>query len=188
LQDLKQASRKTNPREATTDQPTLQDLTMNIESQRFGTLDINEDELLSFPAGVIGFPTEQRFALVPHQGSGYIAWLQSVSTPGLAFPVVSAHAFGEMYPDVPVGAAAQEAGLEGSEEALAVMVVLCALNGQPATVNLLAPIVVNAATRRGAQVILEGTRFSTREFFALPDAARSKEPANGDQAATSAAE
>jgi flagellar assembly factor FliW len=140
---------------------------MNIDSQRFGTLDINEDELLSFPAGVIGFPTEQRFAL---------------------FPVVSAHAFGETYPDVPVGGAAQEAGIDGSEETLAVMVVLCALSGQPATVNLLAPIVVNATTRKGAQVILEGTRFSTREFFALPEAARAKEPANGDQAATSAAE
>jgi flagellar assembly factor FliW len=161
---------------------------MNIESQRFGTLDINEDELLSFPAGVIGFPTEQRFALVPHHGSGYIAWLQSVSTPQLAFPVVSAHAFGDKYPDVPVATAAQEAGLEGSEESLAVMVVLCALSGQPATVNLLAPIVVNATTRTGAQVILEGSRFSTREFFALPDAARAQEPANGAQAATSAAE
>lgn len=159
---------------------------INIESQRFGTIELNEDELLAFPAGVIGFPTEQRFALVPHHGSGYIAWLQSVSTPGLAFPVVSAHAFGERYPDVPVLGAAQEAGLEGPEDALAVMVVLCALANQPATVNLLAPIVVNAATRRGAQVILEGTRFSTREFFALPEAARP--PANGEGAATSAAE
>jgi flagellar assembly factor FliW len=161
---------------------------MNIESQRFGTLDINEDEVLSFPAGVIGFPAEQRFALVPHHGSGYIAWLQSVSTPELAFPVVSAHAFGERYPDVPVGNAAHEAGLGGSDEALAVMVVLCALSGQPATVNLLAPIVVNAATRQGAQIILEGTRFSTREFFALPDAVRAQEPATGAQPATSAAE
>ncbi len=160
---------------------------MNIESQRFGTLDINEDELLTFPAGVIGFPTEQRFALVPHHGSGYIAWLQSVSTPGLAFPVVSAHAFGDRYPDVPVESAAREAGVEGDEETLAVMVVLCALANQPATVNLLAPIVVNAATRLGAQVILEGTRYSTREFFALPDAP-AKAPTNGEQAATSAAE
>jgi flagellar assembly factor FliW len=160
---------------------------MNIESQRFGTLDINEDELLSFPEGVIGFPREQRFALVPHHGSGYIAWLQSVTTPELAFPVVSAHAFGDKYPDVPVLASAREAGLEGPEEALAVMVVLCALANQPATVNLLAPIVVNATTRTGAQVILEGTRFSTREFFALPDAAREK-AAGGQQAATSAAE
>jgi len=161
---------------------------MNIESQRFGTLNINEAELLAFPAGVIGFPTEQHFALVPHHGSGYIAWLQSVSTPELAFPVVSAHAFGGQYPDVPVSGAAEEAGISGSEETLAVMVVLCALNGQPATVNLLAPIVVNATTRQGAQVILEGTKYSTREFFVLPDAAQNKAPANGDQAATSAAE
>lgn len=161
---------------------------MNIASERFGTLEINDDELLSFPAGVIGFPSEQRFALVPHHGSGYIAWLQSASTPELAFPVVSAHAFGDKYPDVPVSGAAQEAGLEGPDDALAVMVVLCALSNQPATVNLLAPIVVNATTRKGAQVILEGTRFSTREFFALPDAARSQEPANGAQSATSAAE
>jgi flagellar assembly factor FliW len=160
---------------------------INIESQRFGTIEMNEDELLTFPAGVIGFPTEQRFALVPHHGSGYIAWLQSTSTPGLAFPVVSAHAFGERYPDVPVLGAAEEAGLEGPEDALAVMVVLCALPNQPATVNLLAPIVVNAATRRGAQVILEGSRFSTREFFAIPDAARGKS-AGGEQAATAAAE
>jgi len=161
---------------------------MNIESQRFGTLDINEEELLTFSAGVIGFPSEQRFALVPHHGSGYIAWLQSVSTPGLAFPVVSAHAFGDKYPDVPVAAAAKDAGIEGDEDTLAVMVVLCALANQPATVNLLAPIVVNAATRQGAQVILEGTRYSTREFFAVPDAAANQPPANGKQPATSAAE
>ncbi len=161
---------------------------MNIESQRFGTLEINEDELRAFPQGVIGFPTEQRFALVPHHGSGYIAWLQSVTTPELAFPVVSAHAFGDKSPDVSVVPAASEAGLEGPEEALAVMVVLCALSNQPATVNLLAPILVNATTRKGVQVILEGTRYSTREFFALPEAARSKEPANEEQAATSAAQ
>jgi flagellar assembly factor FliW len=158
---------------------------MNIESQRFGTLDINEDELLTFRQGVIGFPTEQRFALVPHQGSGYIAWLQSASTPGLAFPVVSAHAFGDRYPDVSVDGAAREAGIEGDEDTLAVMVVLCALANQPATVNLLAPIVVNAATRQAAQVILEGTRFSTREYFALSDPSSTPQ---SPQAASSAAE
>lgn len=158
---------------------------MNIESQRFGTLEINEEELLTFRQGVIGFPTEQRFALVPHHGSGYIAWLQSTSTPGLAFPVVSAHAFGDRYPDVSVDGPAREAGIEGDEDTLAVMVVLCAIANQPATVNLLAPIVVNAATRQGAQVILEGTSFSTREYFALPEA---KPSPQSPQAASSAAE
>lgn len=158
---------------------------MIINSQRFGSLEIDDGELLRFPSGVIGFPTEQRFALVPHQGSGYIAWLQSVTTPELAFPVVSAHAFGDKYPDVPVLEAAEAAGVPGPAEALAVMVVLCALSGQPATVNLLAPIVVNATTRLGAQVILECTRFSTRELFVLPPLAGA--PAASAEPAASAA-
>jgi flagellar assembly factor FliW len=51
----------------------------------------------------------------------------------------------------------------------------------------LAPIVVNAATRKGAQVILEGTRFSTRELFVLPQAAQSAS-AKTETAATQAAE
>ena len=64
--------------------------------------------------------------------------------------------------------AAQAAGVEGSEQDYAVLVVLCAPIGQAATVNLLAPVVVNAQTHTGAQVILEGSRFSTREVFVLP--------------------
>jgi flagellar assembly factor FliW len=141
---------------------------MQINSQRFGVVDLEDDAVLNFPAGIIGFSREHAFALIPHQGSSYLAWLQSVTTPGLAFPVVSAHAFGEKYPDVPVGGAALAAGVQGNEEDYAVLIVLCAPIGQPATVNLLAPIIVNAQTHTGAQVILEGSRFSTREVFALP--------------------
>ncbi len=48
------------------------------------------------------------------------------------------------------------------------LVVLCAPIGQPATVNLLAPIVINSETRTGGQVILDGSRFSTREVFVAP--------------------
>jgi len=141
---------------------------MQINSQRFGIVDLEDDAVLGFPSGLIGFTRERAFALIPHPGSSYLAWLQSVTTPELAFPVVSAHAFGDKYPDVPIGAAARAAGVEGSEEDFAVLVVLCAPLGQPATVNLLAPVIVNATTRTGAQVILEGSRFHTREVFVLP--------------------
>jgi flagellar assembly factor FliW len=141
---------------------------MQINSQRFGIVEIEDDAMLNFPAGIIGFSRENAFALIPHQGSSYLAWLQSVTTPELAFPVVSAHAFGDKYPDVPVGDAAAAAGVLGNDEDYAVLVVLCAPIGQPATVNLLAPVVVNSQTRTGAQVILEGSRFSTREVFVLP--------------------
>jgi flagellar assembly factor FliW len=48
-------------------------------------------------------------------------------------------------------------------------VVLSAAPGQPSTVNLLAPIVIDAETRTGTQVVLEGSRFSTRELFVMPE-------------------
>ena len=141
---------------------------MQINSQRFGLVQIDDEAVLNFPAGIIGFPRENAFALIPHHGSQYLAWLQSVTKPELAFPVVSAHYFLEGYPDIPVTPAANAAGVSGKEDDFAVLAVLCAPIGQPATVNLLAPVIVNSETRTGAQVILDGSRFGTREVFVAP--------------------
>ena len=138
---------------------------MNIQSQRFGSLEVGEDQILSFPEGIIGFPNEREFVLLPHNTSGFLAWLQSTSSPALALPVVSAHAFGERYPDVALDPAATALGMGEVNDDMALMVVLSAPQGQPATVNLLAPILVNVATRQGAQLILDGSRFTTRELF-----------------------
>ena len=150
---------------------------MQINSQRFGVVDLEDDAVLNFPSGLIGFPREQAFALIPHQGSDYLAWLQSVTNPALAFPVVSAHFYGDAYPDVSVVDAAHSNGISGASDDFAILAVLCAPMGQPATVNLMAPIVVNSTTRMGSQVILEGSRFSTREVFVAPQGNRAAEHA-----------
>jgi len=138
---------------------------MNIQSQRFGALEVSDEQVLSFAEGIIGFPNEREFVLLPHNSSGFLAWLQSTSTPNLALPVVSAHAFGERYPDVALEPVAAALGMGEVNDDMALMVVLSAPQGQPATVNLLAPILVNVATRKGAQLILDGSRFTTRELF-----------------------
>jgi flagellar assembly factor FliW len=141
---------------------------MRIESTRFGTLDIDAERIIGFPSGLIGFPEEREFVLVHHGHSASIAWLQSAKTPALALPVVGAHEFSPVYPDVPLSDAAKRAGLEGSPDDMTALVVLCANPGMPSTVNLAAPIIVDAAKWTGAQVILEGTRFTTREAFLTP--------------------
>ena len=121
--------------------------------------------MLHFPEGLVGFPNEREFVLIPHNSTGFLAWLQSMRSPAVALPVVSAHAFGSKYPDVSIEGATSALGLGNESDDVALMVVLSAPQGQPATVNLLAPILVNVTTRRGAQIILEGSRFSTRELF-----------------------
>ncbi|HEV8550371.1 MAG TPA: flagellar assembly protein FliW [Polyangiaceae bacterium] len=144
---------------------------MKIESTRFGTLEIDENKVIGFPKGLIGFPEEKSFIMVHHRGTDSIAWLQSTLTPSLALPVVSVHQFAPSYPDVPLDQAAERAGLQGSPENMAALVVLCATPGVPATVNLAAPIIVDSERWTGVQTILEGTKYSTREVFVVPAAA-----------------
>jgi len=149
---------------------------MQIATTRFGSVEVPEENLIHFKSGIIGFTKETRFALIPHGQSTLIAWLQSAHTPALAFPVVSAHGLVLDYPDVLLEPVAEKAGLGGSTDDYAVLAVLCATQLQPATVNLLAPLLINSVTRQGAQVFLEGSRFSTRELFVLPQVADETEP------------
>ena len=144
---------------------------MQIESTRFGKLDIDERKVIAFPKGLIGFPEEKSFVMVHGKSTDTVAWLQSTLTPNLALPVVSVHQFAPNYPDVPLDAAAERAGLDGSPDDMAALVVLCASPGAPATVNLQAPIIVDAAKWTGVQTILEGTKYTTREVFMVPAAA-----------------
>jgi flagellar assembly factor FliW len=153
--------------------------TMQIVTTRFGLVEVPEEALIHFKTGIIGFPRESKFALIPHGDSRLIAWLQSATTPALAFPVVSAHGLVLDYPDVPLVPVAEKSGLSGEEEDFAVLAVLTAPRSQPATVNLLAPLLINSVTRSGAQVFLEGSRFSTRELFVIPAPSASPPPNDG---------
>jgi flagellar assembly factor FliW len=102
-----------------------------------------------------GFPELNRFALVQLDDAGELCSLTSLDQSGLRFLVVPPDRF---FPDyAPVVDDATVADLEiGSAEDVLVLVVLTA--GQSladTTANLAAPVLVNPATRRAAQVVLD---------------------------------
>jgi flagellar assembly factor FliW len=47
------------------------------------------------------------------------------------------------------------------------MLVLTCQHGLAPTINMMSPIVVDTKTRTGAQLILQGTRFASREVLTL---------------------
>ncbi|HMA97204.1 MAG TPA: flagellar assembly protein FliW [Polyangiaceae bacterium] len=140
---------------------------MIVKSERLGNVEIDAGDIITFPAGIVGFPGEREFVLIRLKTSSPVGWLQSVKSSYLTLPVVSAHALPPRFPDVVIEDQTERLGLGRDSEAFAVLAVLSAPSGEPATVNLMAPIIVNAKTRIGAQVVLEGTHFSTREVFVL---------------------
>ena len=60
---------------------------MQIETTRFGQIEINSDRIISFPEGILGFPEYRDYALVQTNEEGHFFWLQSIERPELAFVV-----------------------------------------------------------------------------------------------------
>ena len=104
--------------------------------------------------GMPGFPQLRSFALVRLDEAGLLYALRSVEAPEVRFLVVPPAPFFPDYAPELEDATAARLGLAGAEEALLLLVVTPGERPQDATVNLLAPLVVNSRTAAAAQVVL----------------------------------
>jgi flagellar assembly factor FliW len=135
--------------------------TMEIQTTRFGRLTVDEDRVMTFPNGLLGFPDNGRFALIQAGEDNYFYWLQSVDEPSLAFVVTDPGIFFKDY-NVPIREETVEA-LRLEDEAHAQVFVICNKVGDWLTGNLLGPIVANAANRLATQVVLTEKKWTTRQ-------------------------
>jgi len=131
---------------------------VKIETQRFGTLDADPAEILHFD-GLPGFPDARRFLLREHDTSSVFGWLICADQE-LAFVVTDPFQFFPAYqPELgPHHLCAVGASEPGPLE------LLCIADVRDGAVhlNLAAPLLIDAHTRRGAQVILETGNHPTR--------------------------
>ena len=63
---------------------------MQITTKVFGEIMIDDDKVIQFPKGIIGFPELTQFTLVhdEEKGTDSIHWLQSIQEPAFAMPVM----------------------------------------------------------------------------------------------------
>ena len=59
---------------------------MQVDTTRFGIIDIEEKELIAFPWGIPGFEHLKSYVLLEYK-NGPFQWLQSVEEPSVAFVV-----------------------------------------------------------------------------------------------------
>lgn len=128
---------------------------MTIRTRQFGEFEVSEDALLTFPAGVVGFPAVQQFVVLDVTDDCPYQWFQAVTEPDLAFVIIDVHL---LDPEFRVEVSDEGlAELEVSQtDPLLIMAVVTIPSGKPeqATANLRAPLVVNLRTRKGKQLIL----------------------------------
>jgi flagellar assembly factor FliW len=127
---------------------------MQIQTSRFGTLEIEPDDVLDFPAGLVGFETCQAWVLLADAQNDALGWLQSTTQPEIAFAVVSPRRFVEHYQVRVPRSEVAPLGLVDTRDARVLVIV--GKNDRCATLNLKAPLVINLQRRLGRQVVANG--------------------------------
>lgn len=131
-----------------------------INTSRFGTIDIDQDKVITLVSPFLGFPDDNTFVLLPHSPSSPFFWLQSTSTPELAFVVIQPNLIkSDFAPPVPASVKKELQLVENQDPEF--MVILTIPKGKPKemTANLLGPVAFNAKKQLAKQIVLDPTKY-----------------------------
>lgn len=130
---------------------------MKINTRLFGEVDIDDEKIIHFENGIIGFPDMTDFALMHDADNtdGVIRWLQSMQEPGFAMPVMDPLVVKEDYNPVVEDEMLKPLGDFNMEELLMLSTLTVPSDLKKMSINLKAPIVIHIETRKAVQLILE---------------------------------
>lgn len=137
---------------------------MTIQTKAFGEIAIDDDKIIVFPNGIIGFPDLTDFAMIHDEenGVGTIHWLQSLQEPGFAMPVMDPLIVKEDYNPEVDDELLKPLGKMNPDEILVLVTVTVPSDLTKMTVNLKGPIVISASEKKACQIIIEGDEYQVK--------------------------
>ena len=131
---------------------------MRIPSEKLGELEIDESSIINFVSPIIGFEQIKQYVIVKLSQNDKFSWLQSVDNESVTFPITVPQAFDIDYTFEIDDNNQKLLNLNDTNDLLTFNIVTIPINRpEDATINLLAPIVVNIKENIGAQIILSGS-------------------------------
>jgi len=138
---------------------------MRINTVNFGDLEIAENTIITFDDGLPGFPQLRRFVILEMDDIKPFHYLQALpddDTPAIALYLVNPFLVDPSYEFRLTDSDMEAIKSTNSAELTIYSVATIPANPGEATLNLMAPIVVNEKDRRGRQVILHESKYSVR--------------------------
>ncbi|WP_341646123.1 flagellar assembly protein FliW [Thauera sp. SDU_THAU2] len=134
---------------------------MQIRSPEFGTVEVADDRIIEFPAGLPGFEQCRRFALVHEEGrEAEVFLLQSVDEPDVAFSITAPMRLGVNLEFALSDEDVALLELEGIDD-VAVAIIVRSQSAEEAgpasaglSANFMAPLVFNTRARKGMQKVI----------------------------------
>lgn len=136
---------------------------MIIKSNQLGEIKIDETRVISFSNGIPGFENDREYAIFPIEGEGPFYYMHAVKNPDLCLVLAVPFIF---FPDYELELSPESLDIleiEDGDQKLAIFSVLnIPADFKDATANLLAPIIVNPATKKGLQYVAGNSHYQTK--------------------------
>lgn len=133
---------------------------MKVQTQFFGSMEVDDMNIVRFPQGLLGFPQLQNFFLVECSDEPLFLWLQSADEPKIAFTVLESLFFHKDYQISLYPQDMTDLEIQSEKEVKALNIIAMDTQSENISVNLKAPLVLNLQKRVGKQVILTDGRYS----------------------------
>jgi flagellar assembly factor FliW len=141
---------------------------LTISTTRFGELSIEEERIIHFPEGLLGFPDQKLYILQQHKPGSSFYWLQSVDLPYLAFVSINPFLGEKDYiKDLPSADLTYFNGIEDGRTVVLALVTIKPESVPPLTMNLVGPVIIDIGSRTGRQVVLSSTRYTCKHPLIL---------------------
>ncbi len=128
---------------------------MEIISSRFGTVNINEKSIITFPGGLPGFANLTKFTIIRCDQTEPIQWLQSIEDVDVSVPIINPFIIKPEY-EIEVNDDELEIIKTHSEEDMIVLnIMVLPEELSKMTVNLMAPVLINVKEMLGTQVMMD---------------------------------
>jgi flagellar assembly factor FliW len=135
---------------------------MLVNTKYFGQIDLDEDKVLTFDNGIMGFEDYKKYTIlynIEDEGKGQISWLQSLDESTLALPVISPALVKEDYNPIIEDEVLKHLGELNDDNTAVLLALTVPGEVKKTTVNLKAPIIINSDTRKGCQIIAENQEY-----------------------------
>lgn len=142
---------------------------MKIDTKFHGTLDISNKQIITFKQGIPGFEKETQFIILELFEGTLFKVLQSIHESYVAFIMCDPWMFESDYEFDLKESVIEELQIQSPESLEVYNIMTISEDFSKSTINLLAPIVVHPKQNIGMQVVLEGTKYTTKHAIRIEE-------------------
>jgi len=137
---------------------------MEILTKHFGTLEVNDEELIVFDHGLPGFPEDKNFIIIVDETAEnkFYCWLQSMDNGDMSLVLIDSFAIMPEYDPLIDEEQLEELGDVDITDLLVFNVAIIGENMGDSTINLKAPVVINNRTKKGKQIVVNNEGYGIR--------------------------